>query len=196
VNIASIAGKQGKGAFLSDYVALVIEAYARRLRGRRCSSSMTPPQVLDALAHAVWTRHREEVTDLTGGEPPQRQVLSILLHATSTRSRATTADEIQRSNRPRPSLDTTRQAWLRGGLPTSPATNRSRLASPRMSALEARTHRTDSVWSSAQQVALGELVVVSKPNTSLLSFTAITVSDRGRSAPAGRDLSIVHLGQQ
>ena len=117
VNIASIAGKQGKGAFLSDYVALVIEAYAPRLRGRRCSSSMTPPQVLDALAHAVWTRHREEVTDLTGGEPPQRQVLSILLHATSTRSRATTADEIQRSNRPRPSLDTTRQAWLRGGCP-------------------------------------------------------------------------------
>jgi putative transposase len=48
------------------YVAFVIDAYARRILGWRCSSSMTTPLVLDAIEQAIWTREREGVTDLTG----------------------------------------------------------------------------------------------------------------------------------
>ncbi len=48
------------------YVAFVIDAYARRILGWRCSTAMTTPLVLDALEHAIWTRTREGITDLTG----------------------------------------------------------------------------------------------------------------------------------
>ena len=48
------------------YVAFVIDAYARRIVGWRCSSSMTAPPVLDAIEHAIWARQREGVTDLAG----------------------------------------------------------------------------------------------------------------------------------
>ena len=48
------------------YVAFVIDAYARRILGWRCSTSMTTPLVLDAIEHAIWTRHRDGVTDLNG----------------------------------------------------------------------------------------------------------------------------------
>jgi putative transposase len=40
------------------YVAFVIDAYARRILGWRCGSSMTTQLVLDALEQAVWTRQR------------------------------------------------------------------------------------------------------------------------------------------
>jgi len=40
------------------YVAFVIDAYARRILGWRCGSSMSTPLVLDALEQAVWTRQR------------------------------------------------------------------------------------------------------------------------------------------
>ena len=40
------------------YVAFVIDAYARRILGWRCSASMTTQLVLDALEQAVWTRQR------------------------------------------------------------------------------------------------------------------------------------------
>jgi putative transposase len=48
------------------YVAFVIDAYARRILGWRCSTSMTTPLVLDAIEHAIWTRQRDGVTDLNG----------------------------------------------------------------------------------------------------------------------------------
>jgi putative transposase len=48
------------------YVVFVIDAYARRNLGWRCSHSMTTPLVLDAIEQAIWTRERDGVTDLTG----------------------------------------------------------------------------------------------------------------------------------
>ena len=41
------------------YVAFVIDAYARRIIGWRCGTSMSTQLVLDALEQAVWTRQRE-----------------------------------------------------------------------------------------------------------------------------------------
>ena len=40
------------------YVAFVIDAFARRIIGWRCGSTMTTQLVLDALEQAVWTRQR------------------------------------------------------------------------------------------------------------------------------------------
>ena len=40
------------------YVAFVVDAYARRILGWRCGTSMTTQRVLDALEQAVWTRQR------------------------------------------------------------------------------------------------------------------------------------------
>lgn len=40
------------------YVAFVVDAYARRILGWRCSTSMSTQLVLDALEQAVWTRQR------------------------------------------------------------------------------------------------------------------------------------------
>ncbi len=48
------------------YVAFVIDAYARRIVGWRCTTAMTTPLVLDAIEQAIWARQREGVTDLTG----------------------------------------------------------------------------------------------------------------------------------
>jgi putative transposase len=41
------------------YVAFVVDAFARRIIGWRCGSSMSTQLVLDALEQAVWTRQRE-----------------------------------------------------------------------------------------------------------------------------------------
>jgi putative transposase len=43
------------------YVAFVTDAYARRILGWRCGSSMSTQLVLDALEQAVWTRQRTGV---------------------------------------------------------------------------------------------------------------------------------------
>jgi transposase InsO family protein len=48
------------------YVAFVIDAYARRIVGWRTATSMTAQLVLDAIEHAIWTRQREGVQDLSG----------------------------------------------------------------------------------------------------------------------------------
>jgi putative transposase len=40
------------------YVAFVTDAYARRILGWRCGTSMTTQLVLDALEQAIWTRRR------------------------------------------------------------------------------------------------------------------------------------------
>lgn len=40
------------------YVALVTDAYARRILGWRVASTMTTQLVLDALEQAFWTRQR------------------------------------------------------------------------------------------------------------------------------------------
>jgi putative transposase len=48
------------------YVAFVIDAYSRRILGWRTSARMTTPLVLDAIEHAIWTRRREGITDLSG----------------------------------------------------------------------------------------------------------------------------------
>ena len=48
------------------YVAFVIDAFARRILGWRAVTSMSTELVLDALEQAIWTRHRDGVTDLTG----------------------------------------------------------------------------------------------------------------------------------
>jgi putative transposase len=41
------------------YVAFVVDAFARRIIGWRCGSSMSTQLGLDALEQAVWTRQRE-----------------------------------------------------------------------------------------------------------------------------------------
>ncbi len=48
------------------YVAFVIDAFSRRIIGWRVANRMTTDLVLDALEHAVFTRHREGITDLSG----------------------------------------------------------------------------------------------------------------------------------
>src|SRR3954452_23268832 len=48
------------------YVAIVIDAYSRRILGWRAATSMRTSLVLDALEHGVWVRHQEGVTDLAG----------------------------------------------------------------------------------------------------------------------------------
>jgi putative transposase len=47
------------------YVGFVIDAFARRILGWRCGTSMSTQLVLDALEQAVWTRQRTGA-DLTG----------------------------------------------------------------------------------------------------------------------------------
>ena len=48
------------------YVAFVIDVFSRRIVGWRAARSMTTALVLDALEHALFTRAREGVSDLTG----------------------------------------------------------------------------------------------------------------------------------
>jgi putative transposase len=48
------------------YVAFVFDVFSRRILGWRAATSMTTPLVLDCLEHAVWTRHREGISDLAG----------------------------------------------------------------------------------------------------------------------------------
>jgi putative transposase len=48
------------------YVAFVIDAFARRIIGWRVARRMTTDLVLDALEHALFTRRREGVADLSG----------------------------------------------------------------------------------------------------------------------------------
>jgi putative transposase len=48
------------------YVALVIDAYARRILSWRAATSMRTDLVLDAIEQAIWTRQREGVTNLAG----------------------------------------------------------------------------------------------------------------------------------
>lgn len=48
------------------YVAFVIDAYARRIVGWRTATTMTTQLVLDAIEHAIWTRQREGIEDLSG----------------------------------------------------------------------------------------------------------------------------------
>ena len=48
------------------YVAFVIDAYARRILGWRAATTMSTELVLDAIEQAIWTRHRDGVTDLAG----------------------------------------------------------------------------------------------------------------------------------
>jgi putative transposase len=40
------------------YVGFVVDAYARRILGWRCGTTMSTQLVLDALEQAIWTRHR------------------------------------------------------------------------------------------------------------------------------------------
>ena len=48
------------------YVAFVVDVFSRRIVGWRAARSMTTSLVLDALEHALFTRAREGVSDLTG----------------------------------------------------------------------------------------------------------------------------------
>ena len=48
------------------YVAFVIDAYSRRILGWRAATSMRTELVLDALEQALWTRHQDGVTELSG----------------------------------------------------------------------------------------------------------------------------------
>jgi len=48
------------------YLALVIDAYSRRILGWRAATSMRTELVLDALEHALWTRHQAGTTTLDG----------------------------------------------------------------------------------------------------------------------------------
>ena len=48
------------------YVAFVFDVFSRRIVGWRAATRMTTDLVLDTLEHAIWTRQRDGVTDLTG----------------------------------------------------------------------------------------------------------------------------------
>ena len=48
------------------YVAFVFDVYSRRIVGWRAATRMTTELVLDCLEHAIWTRQRDGVSDLTG----------------------------------------------------------------------------------------------------------------------------------
>ena len=48
------------------YVAFVIDAYSRRILGWRTATAMTTPLVLDAIEHAIWTRRKDGILDLSG----------------------------------------------------------------------------------------------------------------------------------
>ena len=48
------------------YVAFVFDVFSRRIVGWRAATSMTTELVLDALEHAIWTRDRDGVSDLSG----------------------------------------------------------------------------------------------------------------------------------
>ena len=72
------------------YVAFVIDAYARRILGWRCATTMTSQLVLDALEQAIWTRQREG-TDLDRSD-----------RASRPRSRSTLVRGLLRAARRRP----------------------------------------------------------------------------------------------
>jgi putative transposase len=48
------------------YVAFVLDVFSRRIVGWRAATRMTTELVLDTLEHALWSRRRDGVTDLTG----------------------------------------------------------------------------------------------------------------------------------
>ena len=48
------------------YVAFIFDVFSRMIVGWRAATTMTTDLVLDTLEHAVWTRRRDGVTDLTG----------------------------------------------------------------------------------------------------------------------------------
>jgi putative transposase len=48
------------------YVAFVFDVFSRRVVGWRCATTMSTELVLDTLEHAIWSRRREGITDLTG----------------------------------------------------------------------------------------------------------------------------------
>jgi putative transposase len=48
------------------YVAFVFDVFSRRILGWRAATRMTTPLVLDCLEHAVWTRQRDGINELTG----------------------------------------------------------------------------------------------------------------------------------
>jgi putative transposase len=48
------------------YVALVIDAFSRRILGWRAASNMRADLVLDALEMALWARGRQGVTEVSG----------------------------------------------------------------------------------------------------------------------------------
>jgi putative transposase len=48
------------------YVAFIFDVFSRRIIGWRAAPRMTTPLVLDALEMALWTRHKDGVTSLTG----------------------------------------------------------------------------------------------------------------------------------
>jgi putative transposase len=48
------------------YVAFVFDVYSRRIVGWRAATRMSTDLVLDCLEHAIWTRQRDGVSDLSG----------------------------------------------------------------------------------------------------------------------------------
>jgi len=48
------------------YVAFIIDVFSRRIVGWRATTNMSTELVLDTLEHAIWTRRRGGVNDLTG----------------------------------------------------------------------------------------------------------------------------------
>ena len=48
------------------YVAFVFDVFSRRILGWRAATRMTTDLVLDCLEHALWSRRREGITDLSG----------------------------------------------------------------------------------------------------------------------------------
>jgi putative transposase len=65
------------------YVALVIDAYSRRILGWRAATTMRTALVLDALEQALWTRRRDGKSNLPG-----------LVHHTDAGSQPTFKDAI------------------------------------------------------------------------------------------------------
>jgi putative transposase len=85
------------------YVAFIFDVFSRRIVGWRAATRMTTDLVLDTLEHAIWTRQRAGVTDLSG-----------LIHHTDA--------GLNTSVSPSPSGSSTRVSTLRSGPSAMPTT--------------------------------------------------------------------------
>ena len=81
-----------------SHIALVTDAYARRILVWSTSTSMTTQLVLDGVEHAIWTRGRHGVADLGGviHHTDAGSQSNLILQDGDYRVKASNASQIQR----------------------------------------------------------------------------------------------------